>query len=64
MNANSSPLGAGGKYKHLFFDLDHTAFQKVVDLNLMGTVLPSQVFGEVMVIVPIFPTALLVEVRK
>jgi len=24
MKMNSSPLGAGGKYKHLFFDLDHT----------------------------------------
>jgi NAD(P)-dependent dehydrogenase (short-subunit alcohol dehydrogenase family) len=31
-----------------FFDLDHKAFQQVVDLNLLGTVLPSQVFGEVM----------------
>jgi len=24
MGDNSTPLGAGGKYKHLFFDLDHT----------------------------------------
>ena len=24
MKTNSSPLGDGGKYKHLFFDLDHT----------------------------------------
>lgn len=24
MKTNSSPSGAGGKYKHLFFDLDHT----------------------------------------
>jgi NAD(P)-dependent dehydrogenase (short-subunit alcohol dehydrogenase family) len=31
-----------------FFDLDHEAFQRVVDLNLLGTVLPSQVFGEEM----------------
>jgi len=31
-----------------FFDLDTKAFQQVVDLNLLGTVLPSQVFGEVM----------------
>ena len=23
-NASGSPLGAGGKYRHLFFDLDHT----------------------------------------
>lgn len=33
-----------------FFDLDTRAFQQVVDLNLIGTVLPSQVFGEVMTI--------------
>jgi len=31
-----------------FFDLDPKAFQQVVDLNLLGTVLPSQIFGEVM----------------
>jgi NAD(P)-dependent dehydrogenase (short-subunit alcohol dehydrogenase family) len=31
-----------------FFDLDHKAFQQVVDLNLLGSVLPSQVLGEVM----------------
>ena len=31
-----------------FFDLDSKAFQQVVDLNLLGTVLPSQIFGEVM----------------
>lgn len=30
-----------------FFDLDTKAFQQVVDLNLLGTVLPSQIFGEV-----------------
>jgi putative hydrolase of the HAD superfamily len=24
MGTNNSPLGAGGKYQHLFFDLDHT----------------------------------------
>ncbi len=24
MNANNSPSGDGGKYRHLFFDLDHT----------------------------------------
>ena len=24
MSSNGSPLGVGGKYKHLFFDLDHT----------------------------------------
>lgn len=31
-----------------FFDLDPKAFQQVVDLNLLGSVLPSQVLGEVM----------------
>jgi NAD(P)-dependent dehydrogenase (short-subunit alcohol dehydrogenase family) len=31
-----------------FFDLDIKAFQQVVDLNLLGTVLPSQIFGESM----------------
>jgi NAD(P)-dependent dehydrogenase (short-subunit alcohol dehydrogenase family) len=32
-----------------FLDLKIEEFQKVVDLNLTGTVLPSQIFGEVMV---------------
>lgn len=32
-----------------FFDLDLKAFEDVVDLNLMGTVLPTQVFTEDMV---------------
>lgn len=32
-----------------FLDLKIDDFQKVVDLNLTGTVLPSQIFGEVMV---------------
>jgi len=31
-----------------FFDLQVDEFQKVVDLNLMGTVLPTKIFGEVM----------------
>jgi NAD(P)-dependent dehydrogenase (short-subunit alcohol dehydrogenase family) len=31
-----------------FFDLPIEAFHEVVDLNLLGTVLPSQVFGAVM----------------
>lgn len=31
-----------------FFDLQHEALQQVVDLNLFGTLLPSQVFGAVM----------------
>jgi NAD(P)-dependent dehydrogenase (short-subunit alcohol dehydrogenase family) len=30
------------------FDLPESAFQRVVDLNLMGTVLPTQVFGAAM----------------
>lgn len=32
-----------------FFDLKIEDFQKVVDLNLTGTVLPSQIFGEAMI---------------
>ena len=47
--------GAGGNMagatippEKTFFDLDFSAFEKVVDLNLHGTVLPSMVFGEVM----------------
>lgn len=31
-----------------FFNLKREAMQKMLDLNLMGTILPSQVFGEVM----------------
>ncbi len=31
--------------QNTFFDLESQAFQQVVDLNLVGTVLPSQVFG-------------------
>jgi NAD(P)-dependent dehydrogenase (short-subunit alcohol dehydrogenase family) len=47
--------GAGGNMPgatiapdRTFFDLDSAAFQQVVDLNLLGTVLPSQIFGESM----------------
>ena len=29
-----------------FFDLDHEAIQRVFDLNCMGTIIPSQVFGQ------------------
>ncbi|MDZ8187583.1 MAG: SDR family oxidoreductase [Nostoc sp. ChiSLP02] len=32
-----------------FFNMPHTAFEEVVSLNLMGTLLPSQVFGQAMV---------------
>jgi len=46
--------GAGGNKSQAttsettsFFDLDPEAMKWVVDLNLMGTVLPTQVFGEV-----------------
>jgi NAD(P)-dependent dehydrogenase (short-subunit alcohol dehydrogenase family) len=45
--------GAGGNHPKAttsdvqsFFDLDMEAFKKVTDLNLIGTVLPSQVFGK------------------
>jgi NAD(P)-dependent dehydrogenase (short-subunit alcohol dehydrogenase family) len=31
-----------------FFDLTQAGLQSVIDLNLMGTILPSQIFGEVM----------------
>jgi NAD(P)-dependent dehydrogenase (short-subunit alcohol dehydrogenase family) len=31
-----------------FFDLESEALRKVVDLNLYGTLLPSQIFGQVM----------------
>ncbi len=45
--------GAGGNHpgattsdSQSFFDLDLEAFKKVSDLNLIGTVMPSQVFGK------------------
>ncbi len=31
-----------------FFDLDKDALEQVIRLNLLGTILPSQVFGEIM----------------
>ena len=47
--------GAGGNKptastnpEHSFFDLPADALRWVFDLNLMGTILPSQVFGELM----------------
>jgi NAD(P)-dependent dehydrogenase (short-subunit alcohol dehydrogenase family) len=47
--------GAGGNRaeattgpEQSFFSLDAGAFERVLDLNLMGIVLPSQVFGELM----------------
>jgi NAD(P)-dependent dehydrogenase (short-subunit alcohol dehydrogenase family) len=48
--------GAGGNHKNAttgpdlsFFDLPQAAFESVFDLNFMGTLLPSQVFGRAMV---------------
>ncbi|MFN6568799.1 SDR family oxidoreductase [Dendronalium sp. ChiSLP03b] len=32
-----------------FFDMPHAAFEQVVSLNLVGTLLPSQVFGQAMI---------------
>lgn len=47
--------GAGGNQPEAtavgdrrFFDLSETALRQVIDLNLLGTVLPTQVFGEAM----------------
>lgn len=47
--------GAGGNDpkattnpEHRFFDIPAEAFQHVVNLNLIGTVIPTQVFGKVM----------------
>jgi len=47
--------GAGGNVReatlepgHTVFELTEEAFRKVIDLNLMGTILPTLIFGEVM----------------
>jgi NAD(P)-dependent dehydrogenase (short-subunit alcohol dehydrogenase family) len=40
-NIPEATLPEGGS----FFELPHSAFERVLDLNLMGTVLPTQVFG-------------------
>jgi NAD(P)-dependent dehydrogenase (short-subunit alcohol dehydrogenase family) len=47
--------GAGGNHPGAttgpdkpFFDIPVEAFQKVLDLNIMGTVIPSMVFGRIM----------------
>jgi len=44
-NVPAATLGEG----RAFFDLPESAFREVLDLNLLGTLLPSQVFGEAMV---------------
>jgi len=46
--AGGNQKGATISPNQTFFDLNIPDFEKVVDLNLMGTVLPCQVFGEVM----------------
>ena len=44
-NVAAATLGPGGS----FFDLDAQAFRDVLELNLLGTLLPCQVFGAAMV---------------
>ena len=43
-NVPEATLGEGRE----FFDLPEGAFREVLDLNLVGTLIPSQVFGEAM----------------
>ncbi len=46
--AGGNHPGATTKADHSFFDLDIAAFSQVFDANVMGAVLCSQVFGQVM----------------
>jgi NAD(P)-dependent dehydrogenase (short-subunit alcohol dehydrogenase family) len=48
-NAGGNAPEATTGPQRTFFDLSPAAFRSVVDLNLVGTVLPSQVFGRFMV---------------
>jgi NAD(P)-dependent dehydrogenase (short-subunit alcohol dehydrogenase family) len=47
--AGGNMAGATIAPNQTFFDLETEAFKKVVDLNLIGTVLPTQVFSKAMV---------------
>ncbi len=46
--AGGNKPGATADPEHSFFDLPADALRWVFDLNLMGTILPSQVFGKLM----------------
>ena len=48
-NAGGNAPEATTGPQRTFFDLSPAAFRSIVDLNLVGTVLPSQVFGRFMV---------------
>lgn len=46
--AGGNNPGATTGEKKSFFDLTDNAFRSVTDLNLLGTIIPSQVFGKLM----------------
>jgi NAD(P)-dependent dehydrogenase (short-subunit alcohol dehydrogenase family) len=48
VNAAGGNLPGATVGEHSFFDLPVSALEEVVSLNLLGTMLPSQVFGEAM----------------